>query len=114
MPDDDTIQFDPPAPVAYVEFCHGTNSVSVSDVPMLSDTDADVTLIPWEVANNLGVTPVVNKLYELEGFDGQARMTEYVSLEMICLGENLKAVSVIRPTYRYFRAKYIELGNFFI
>ena len=40
----DANQFDPPAPVAHVTLRHPATGVSISDVPMLLDTGADVTL----------------------------------------------------------------------
>jgi len=46
MPKYDTENFDPPAPVAYVSIRDPETGASLSDVPMLIDTGADVTLLP--------------------------------------------------------------------
>ena len=46
MPAYDAKLFDPPAPVAHVTLRHPATGASLSDVPMLMDTSADVTLLP--------------------------------------------------------------------
>jgi hypothetical protein len=46
MPAYDAEHFDPPAPVASVTLRHLVTGVSLSDVPMLMDSGADVTLLP--------------------------------------------------------------------
>jgi len=44
MPDYDAENFEPPAPVAYVTLRNPATGALLSDVPMLIDTGADVTL----------------------------------------------------------------------
>jgi predicted aspartyl protease len=90
MPAYDAKQFDPPAPVAYVTLRHHATGVSISDVPMLLDTGADVTLLPREIIEQLGVELVENKVYEVEGFDGGTKLAEAVQLEMVFLGRKFK------------------------
>jgi hypothetical protein len=46
MPKYDADNFDPPAPVAYVSLRNPVTGISITDVPMLMDTGADVTLLP--------------------------------------------------------------------
>ena len=46
MPAYDATQFDPPAPLAPVALRNPDNGAIQSDVPMLLDSGADVTLIP--------------------------------------------------------------------
>jgi len=46
MPSYDASHFDPPAPVARVTLRHPHNGAMVSDVLLLLDTGADVTLLP--------------------------------------------------------------------
>lgn len=46
MPKYDTENFEPPAPVAHVSVRDPETGASLSKVPMLIDTGADVTLLP--------------------------------------------------------------------
>jgi len=46
MPEYNASLFTPPAPVARVTLRNQDNGSTISDVPMLLDTGADVTLIP--------------------------------------------------------------------
>lgn len=46
MPEYDAENFEPPAPVAYVTLRNPATGVLLSDVPMLIDTGADITLLP--------------------------------------------------------------------
>jgi len=53
MPAYDAIRFTPAAPVALVVIRNPNNSDSVSDVPMLLDSGADVTLLPRSATERL-------------------------------------------------------------
>jgi len=55
MPGYDTLNFDPPAPAARVTLCNPDNGMTVSDVLLLLDTGADVTLLPRSAVEPLGV-----------------------------------------------------------
>jgi hypothetical protein len=55
MPAYDTIEFDPPAPLAQVTLPNPETGAVLRDVSMLLDSGADVTLIPQATANVLGV-----------------------------------------------------------
>ena len=55
MPEYDSENFDPPAPVAYVTLRNPATGVSLSNVPRLVNTGADVTLLPQESVEQLGV-----------------------------------------------------------
>ena len=90
MPSYDADQFDPPAPVAKVELRHPVTGALISDVPMLLDTSADVTLLPRDYIELLGVMPVEDKVYEVEGFDGGTKLAEVVQLELVFLGRKFK------------------------
>jgi len=90
MPAYDAKQFEPPAPVAHVTLRHPTTGASISDVPMLLDTGADVTLLPRETIEQLEVTPIEDKVYEVEGFDGGTKLAEAVQLELVFLGRKFK------------------------
>ena len=90
MPLYDSDQFDPPAPVASVTLRHLATGVSLSDVPLLMDSGADVTILPREAVKKLGIIPVPNKVYELQGFDGSLQLAEMVQLELIFLHKRFK------------------------
>jgi hypothetical protein len=62
MPAYDTTLFDPPAPLARVTIRHPLSGTTVSDVPMLLDTGADVTLLPQASSNSLGSVAIQTKL----------------------------------------------------
>ena len=57
MPAYDRIFFDPPAPLAQVTLRNPTNSDTMTDVPMLMDTGADISLVPLPYIENLGIVP---------------------------------------------------------
>lgn len=85
MPDYDSENFDPPAPVAYVTLRNPATGVSLSDVPMLIDTGADTTLLPQDYVERLGIEPDENTLYEVQGFDGEIKLAKMVKLELYFL-----------------------------
>jgi hypothetical protein len=75
--------FDPPAPVARVVLRNPATGTVWSDVPMLLDSGADVTLIPEAVLRRLSLEVVPGKQYELSGFDGSVSQTSVARLEMV-------------------------------
>jgi predicted aspartyl protease len=83
MPPYDSVRYDPPAPVATVSLKCLDNTASTSDVPLLIDTGADITLLPRSAVERLGVTP--SSQYELISFDGTRSVAEGVELDMIFL-----------------------------
>jgi predicted aspartyl protease len=87
MPKYDTENFDPPAPVAYVSLRDPATGASLSDVPMLMDTGADVTLLPSRYVEELGIRPATDTAYEIQGFDGESKLANVVELEFIFLGK---------------------------
>ncbi|MEW5828390.1 MAG: retropepsin-like aspartic protease [Chloroflexota bacterium] len=90
MPAYNVDQFDPPAPVASVILRHPVTGASLSDVPMLIDSGADVTLIPRKLIEKLELTPVTDKVYELQGFDGNTQLADVVQLDLVFLGKRFK------------------------
>ncbi|RIK31464.1 MAG: hypothetical protein DCC56_04565 [Anaerolineae bacterium] len=84
MPKYDTENFDPPAPVATVTLRHPATGASLSDVPMLIDTGADVTLLPREYVERLGVE-TESEAYEVQGYNGETSFADAVKLEMVFL-----------------------------
>lgn len=77
--------FDPPAPVAEVTLRKPDTQKAQSNVLMLIDTGADVTLIPKSIAEKLDLEPVFETQYELLGFAGGINTAYAVKLEMIFL-----------------------------
>jgi predicted aspartyl protease len=86
MPKYDAENFDPPAPVAYVTLRNPATGVSLSNVPMLMDTGSDVTLLPRQVVERLGIESREDSAYEVQGFDGESKLVDMVQLEMVFLG----------------------------
>jgi hypothetical protein len=86
MPTYDTAQFEPPAPLARVTIRNLDRSANRSDVPMLLDSGADVTLIPRAAADTLGEIVVPDGRYELTGFDGSVSFAPVVRLELLFSG----------------------------
>jgi predicted aspartyl protease len=85
MPDYDAKNFDPPAPVANVILRHPVTGASLSNIPMLIDTGADVSLLPREYVEQLGMEPVDDIVYEIQGFDGELKLANMVQLELVFL-----------------------------
>ena len=83
MPTYDTTHFEPPAPLAQVILRHINTGAVRSNVPMLLDSGANVTLVPQVVISELGITPVPDRQYELIGFDGNASLAPVVQLELV-------------------------------
>ena len=83
MPAYDSVEFDPPAPLAYVVLRAPTTGMTRPDTPMLLDTGADVSLIPERIAQQLGATIVRNRDYELVGFDGSSSFAPVAQLEVV-------------------------------
>src|SRR5712691_13510208 len=60
MPNYDASHFDPPAPVVYVTLRYPHSGATVSNVQLLLDTGADVTILPRMVVERLGVPLLAN------------------------------------------------------
>lgn len=82
MPRYDSEQFDPPAPVIEVMLRNPQTGESLADVRLLLDTGADVTLLPMNAVNRLGLKPESEHRYELVGFDGQRSFADSAVLDM--------------------------------
>ena len=87
MPRYDAARYDPPAPIALVALRPSGGGPSVTDVPLLIDTGADVTLLPRSAVIHLGITPQPGTQYELVGFDGSRSTVDAVELEMLFLNK---------------------------
>jgi hypothetical protein len=87
MPAYDATLFDPPAPLARVTLRNPQNANNISEVLMLLDSGADVTLITSLSTNELGLTADADTVYELIGFDGSISLASVVQLEMLFLNK---------------------------
>ena len=85
MPEYDASLFSPPAPLALIILRDQKSGTDLSDVRMLIDTGADVTLVPRSTVNQLGVSIDPSQGYELMGFDGNVSVAEVVEQDMIFL-----------------------------
>jgi hypothetical protein len=73
MPAYDASLFDPPAPLARITLRIPNNGATLSGVPMLLDSGADVALVQRSSINKLGVVVEPDLTYELSAFDGRIR-----------------------------------------
>ncbi len=85
MPAYDTSRLDPPGPIALVTVRSPSSKASVTDVPLLMDTGADVTILPAPLVGDLVIKTEAWTSYELEGFDGNKSLAEAVELELVFL-----------------------------
>src|SRR5919197_2895405 len=87
MPDYDAENFEPPAPVAYVTSRNPATGVLLSDVPMLIDTGADVTVLPSTAVEQIGVSTEEGAEFEIQTFDGEIKRLRLARLELFVLGK---------------------------
>src|SRR5258707_370681 len=85
MPACDAIRFVPPAPVALVTLRNAFTNTSVSDVPMLVDSGADVTLLPDSAVDRLGLSMDPKDVYDLMSFDGRTSSAQALHADLIFL-----------------------------
>lgn len=85
MPSYDATHFGPPAPVAQVRLRDPSCGATVSDVLVLVDTGADITLLPRSAVEQLGVPLLAGQQYELIGFDGSKSFAPAVLLDLLFL-----------------------------
>ncbi len=90
MPAYDSVLFNPPAPLARVTIRHSSSGATVSDVPMLLDTGADVTLLPQASVERIGIRVDSNEGYELMGFDGSVSVAQVVEVDVLFLRRAFK------------------------
>ena len=85
MPTYDASHFNPPAPVAQATLRNPLSGATISDVLLLVDSGADVTLLPRKAVEGIGVPLIAGQGYELIGFDGSKSLAPAVTLDMIFL-----------------------------
>jgi len=86
----DGVHFDPPAPVAEVVFRDSGSATSITDVSMLIDTGADVSVIPVWVIEALGLDAASGKAYKTTAFDGSVNSHYAVNVEMTFLNKQFR------------------------
>jgi hypothetical protein len=84
----DASRFDPPAPLALVMVRSERPNLVISDVPMLLDTGADVSLLPLPLVS--GLISADAPQYELEAFDGSTSKSPSVTAELQLLGKSFR------------------------
>ncbi len=85
MPRYNAAHFDPPAPLAQVSLRDVPTGATVTDVLLLIDTGADITLLPRTAIERLGVVPRADQQYALRGFDGSISLAPVVVVDMLFL-----------------------------
>ncbi len=82
----DDVRHSPPAPVAWVVIENPSTGAKVSDVPMLIDSGADLTLLPAGIVSKLDLQVSTEKGYELADFDGTTKRISYATSAVVVLG----------------------------
>jgi hypothetical protein len=95
MPMYDAQGFYPPAPVATVTLRTQDGRESISDVVMLIDSGADVSLIPESSVRRLGLESRDLEEYELMGFDGNKSIAKSVQCELVFLRRAFRGAYLI-------------------
>lgn len=90
MPKYDEEHFSPAAPIANVVLRNPTTKNTVSDVEMLVDTGADITLIPSIYVTKLNLEIDFSQAYQLVGFDGNTSFAQSVFVEILLLKKTFK------------------------
>lgn len=80
MPSYDSDHFEPPAPVARVTLRGSDRSDAVTDVPMLLDTGADVSMVSRAAAEELALGGSEER-FKLVGFDGSSSQALSVCMD---------------------------------
>ena len=90
MPPYDFALFDPPAPVAMVSLRLINDGDVLTDVPMLIDSGADLTMVPATRVDQLKLDIRPEDDYPVEAFDGRRSVARSVKLELTFLGRTFR------------------------
>src|SRR5712692_1234462 len=90
MPAYDARQFDPPAPLARITLRIPNNGATLSGVPMLLDSGADVTLVQRSSVDQLGAILDPITRYEVYAFDGTVTFAQVVELDLVFLNRSFR------------------------
>jgi hypothetical protein len=85
MPRYDASHHEPPAPVASVTLRNPNNALSVSPQLLLIDSGADLTLIPRQAVEAMGISLDPAALYQVASFDGTKSFMPFAELDLIFL-----------------------------
>ncbi len=77
-------RFSPPAPVAEAGLRNPDSGSILSNIPMLIDSGADVSVVPESVVKSLGIRHA-GKRYEVMSFDGTVAMYHAVRADLVFL-----------------------------
>jgi hypothetical protein len=89
MPAYDDSRFSPAAPVVRAILRNPQSGATLSDVLMLIDSGADITLLPKGVVVSLGIE-ALGTSYELMGFDGAKSTAEAVRADLLFLRKTFR------------------------
>lgn len=89
MPAYDDRLFSPPAPVLNAALRNSQTGAAVSDVMLLIDTGADVTLLPTAAADAIQIERSGTR-YELAAFDGTKSRVEAIQADLSLLGRTFR------------------------
>lgn len=95
MPSYDAERFNPPAPIAKIILRNPADGNTVSDIPMLIDTGADISLIPQYAVIRLGMTALSGESYKLMGFDGNITDAPVIRLDMSFMKKTFRGLFLI-------------------
>jgi len=90
MPTYEADSFLPPAPVARVTLRNPQTQQTVSDIPLLLDSGADVTIIPQSTISQLGIAIDSADVYKLQSFDQHISTVHSVNLELLFLNRTFR------------------------
>jgi hypothetical protein len=85
MPGYDASNYNPPAPIAYATLRNPQSGVTVSDVLLIMDSGADITLLPSVAIERLDIPFIAGRHYELMGFEGSKSFAQAAILDMVFL-----------------------------
>jgi hypothetical protein len=91
MPAYDSFIFKIPAPVALITVLNLKNGLKKSNVPMLLDTGADLTLIPKYAVEYLNLDFSQSSQVRLETLEGNVSISQTVELQISFADENFQA-----------------------
>jgi predicted aspartyl protease len=89
MPAYDDGRFAPAAPVVNAVLRNPQNGAVLTDVPMLIDSGADITLLPKAVVDSLGIESSGTR-YELMSFDGTKSTSAAVRADLLLLRKTFR------------------------
>lgn len=90
MPGYDDANFKPAAPIAIVTVRSPRTNATVTNVTMLLDTGADVTLLPRDRVSTLVEMEKLVQHAQLMAFDGTTSTAPIVQLELEMLGKSFR------------------------